>query len=540
MKTKFPWLKMRKKTEPEIPYESPLWLGNRSNGEYFHKQTPYERKLRSFVLNKADENARRLGLDRREFLASAMGMATTLWCVSHAAGCSSEDGPGGAGGSGGGGGICVPPQAMFDEDVACAVLGGDEFIFDVQTHWFSTEDMSRFPDSVKSTFAILGLSDQEAYVDGMFLRSPTHVAVLTSWPGTYCINEVDPCGMPLSNESMARSRDAINQLACNTQRVVQHFQLLPTDLAPIEQQKEFMKQLHCSTRVQGWKMYPGFNPSSIDSRLNRGYFLTDPAARELIQYGIELGVNVFSVHKGLAIGSFFEAEHNHPRDVGPAAKAFPGANFIIYHSGICSGFQDANGNSVCPPRNRSNPMAFLEGPYDPNETDPKGCNAFIRSLLDEGIGPNANVYAEVGSAIDNVMMDPLASQHFFGKLLKYVGVDRVVWGTDCLATRDSPLTYIEWFRTLEISQQLQEEYGYPPLDAEQKKKIFGLNAAKVYGIDPEQRRCEINSCPTSQLKHDLDGEFGPRRGIFNKPTGPATYDEYVEDVKKQRVLGRPG
>src|SRR5215208_3716192 len=115
MKTKFPWLKMRKKTQPEIPYETPIWMGNRSNGEYFHKQTPYEKKLRKFVLQKADENARRLGLDRREFLASAMGMATTLWCIGYAAGCSSdESGPAaaGAGGSGGtGGGLCVPPKA---------------------------------------------------------------------------------------------------------------------------------------------------------------------------------------------------------------------------------------------------------------------------------------------------------------------------------------------------------------------------------------------------------------------------------------------
>jgi predicted TIM-barrel fold metal-dependent hydrolase len=533
MKTKFPWLKLRRKTEPEIPYESPIWMGNRSNGEYFHKQTPYEKKLRQFVLDKADENARRLGLDRREFLASAMGMATTLWCIGYAAGCSSDEGapPPGAGGSGGG--LCVPPKAMFDEDVACTLLSGDEFIFDVQTHWFSTEDMSRFPDSVKSTFAVLGLSDEEAYVNGMFLQSDTHVSVLTSWPGTYCTNDVDPCGLPLSNDTMARSRDAINEMACKTQRVVQHFQLLPTDVASIDWQKEQMTRLHCTTRVQGWKMYPGFNPSSIDPSLNRGYFLTDPNARALIEHGIALGVNVFSVHKGLAIGSFFEAEHNHPRDVGPTAKAYPGANFIIYHSGICSGMSNASGNSVCD-------RSFIEGPYNESETDPKGVNAFIRSLKDAGVEPNSNVYAEVGSAIDQVMTNPTSSQHFFGKLMKHVGVDRVVWGTDCLATRPSPQQYIEWFRTLEISEQMQTEFGYPPLDAGQKAKIFGLNAAKVYGIDPEAKRCEVNSCQTAQLRRDLDGEFGPRRYTFQKPSGPSTYEEYVEEAKREMARGRPG
>jgi predicted TIM-barrel fold metal-dependent hydrolase len=539
MKTKFPWLKMRKKTQPEIPYETPIWMGSRSNGEYFHQQTPYEKKLRNFVLRKADENARRLGLDRREFLASAMGMATTLWCIGYASGCSSDDSAPPAGAGGTGGGLCVPPQAMFDEDVACAVIGGNgEFIFDVQTHWFSTTDMERFPDAVKATFAPLGLSNQETYVNGMFLQSDTHVAVLTSWPGTYCINEVDPCGMPLSNETMARSRDEINMLACNTQRVVQHFQLLPTDLATIEQQMEMMTELHCRTRVQGWKMYPGFNPSSIDSRLQRGYFLTDEPARRLIRHGIKLGVKTFSVHKGLAIGTYFEAEHNHPRDVGPAAKEHPDANFIIYHSGICSGMADpATGNSVCRPRSQ-----FIEGPYVDKATDPEplGVNAFIRSLEEAGIAPNSNVYAEVGSAINQVMTDPIASQHFFGKLMKYVGTERVVWGTDCLATSPSPQNYIEWFRTLEISEQLQQEHGYPPLNAEQKAKIFGLNAAKVYGVDPEARRCEVNSCPTAQLKRDLDGEFGPRRSVFQKPSGPETWEEYVEQAKQDMARGRPG
>src|SRR6188768_1361413 len=95
MKTKFPWLERRKKTEDELPLEPPIWMGNQSNGEYFHEQTPHERRLRKFVLQKADENARRVGLDRREFLASAMGMATTLWGIGLATSCASEDGSGG-------------------------------------------------------------------------------------------------------------------------------------------------------------------------------------------------------------------------------------------------------------------------------------------------------------------------------------------------------------------------------------------------------------------------------------------------------------
>src|SRR5215470_7053359 len=147
MKTRLPWLKLRRKTAPELPYEPPLWMRSRSNGEYFHFQTPYEKRLRQFVLEQADANARRIGMDRREFLASAVGMATTLWCINFASGC----GGGGGHQSGGDGStapLCVPPEAMFDENAACSALSGDEFIFDVQTHWFNEEDTTRFPQSV--------------------------------------------------------------------------------------------------------------------------------------------------------------------------------------------------------------------------------------------------------------------------------------------------------------------------------------------------------------------------------------------------------
>jgi len=553
---RYPWLKIPKKWEPEAPLEPPLPMGDLSNGEYFSFQTERDRKLRRFILEKADENARRVGLDRRQFLASAMGMATTLWCIQYVSGCSSDEnasgtggnagaggaggaggsgGVGGAGGAGGTGGACVPPDAMYDENAACAAIGGNEFIFDVQTHWFSSEDMARFPASVKNTFAILGLSNEDAYVNGLFLNSDTTMTVLTSWPGTYCSPDpanTDPCGLPLSNDRMAASRDRLNQLACNTQRVVQHFQLLPTDRMSIAEQKDLMTKLHCEKRVHGWKMYPGFNPSSIDPSLSRGYFLTDPNARALIEYALDLGVNRFSVHKGLAIGTFFEAEHNHPRDVGPAAKDYPRANFIIYHSAVCAGYADAQGNSSCT-------NAALEGAYDPNDPNPRGANALIRSLLDAGIQPNSNVYAEVGSAIDRVMRNTTAAQHFFGKLMKYVGPDRVVWGTDCLATQSTPQGYIEWFRTLPQNVALEQQNQYPPLDAEAKKRIFGLNAAKLYGVDVAAKRCQVRACPTAELKRRLDEEMGPRRWVFDSPLGPRTYRECLEEARKSAVLGRP-
>jgi uncharacterized protein len=528
MKTKFPWLKLRKKTHPELELEPPLWMGNQSNGEYFHTQTRHEKKLRQFVLEKADENARRVGMDRREFLASAMGMATTLWSISYASGCSSDES--GGGGKGGGGPLCIPPEAMYDEAAACEAIGGDEFIFDVQTHWFSAEDTVRFPQSVKDIFGpLFAIANEDSYIRGMFLESDTTMAVLTSWPGTYCSEDpsnTDPCGLPLSNDSMARSRERINALACNTERVIQHFQVLPNDVTALERQMELMTQLHCEQRVAGWKMYPGFASQSIDPRGSQGYFLTDPNARTIIEHGLKLGVKRFSVHKGLPIGSFFEQVHNHPRDVGPTARDYPEATFIIYHSGICSGFAQCD-------------AAFAEGPYDPAEADPKGVNALIRSLEEGGIKPGQNVYAEVGSAINRVQDDPIQAAHFFGKLMKYVGVDRVVWGTDSVIG-GSPQPFIQWFRALTIPADMQAQYGYPPLDDTNKRKIFGLNAAALYGVDVDAKRCQVDACPTALLKRRLDDEFGPNRWAFQRPGGPKTWEEFVEHSRKAAALGRPG
>src|SRR6187551_439205 len=114
-KTKAPWLKLRKKTDPEWHEAPPVRLGNHSNGEYYHEQTPRERLMRKEIMRRADEKARYIGMDRREFLASSMGMATTM-AVINQMGCGSgssggkDDGvePDGGGGGPEGGSGTIP------------------------------------------------------------------------------------------------------------------------------------------------------------------------------------------------------------------------------------------------------------------------------------------------------------------------------------------------------------------------------------------------------------------------------------------------
>ena len=76
---------------------------------------------------------------------------------------------------------------------------------------------------------------------------------------------------------------------------------------------------------------------------------------------------------------------------------------------------------------------------------------------------------------------PVEAAHVLGKLLRAVGPDRIVWGTDSI-WYGSPQPLIDAFRTFEIPTRMQEEFGYPPLTVETKAKILGVNARSVYGI----------------------------------------------------------
>ena len=82
---------------------------------------------------------------------------------------------------------------------------------------------------------------------------------------------------------------------------------------------------------------------------------------------------------------------------------------------------------------------------------------------------------------------PEMCMHLIGKNVKTYGADHVIWGTDCLWW-GSPQWVIDAFKRFQISDELCEKFGYKKLSKEDKAKIFGLNAARVYGIDVKAKR----------------------------------------------------
>jgi len=72
-----------------------------------------------------------------------------------------------------------------------------------------------------------------------------------------------------------------------------------------------------------------------------------------------------------------------------------------------------------------------------------------------------------------------------GKLLRALGPDNILWGTDCV-WYGSPQHLIDAFRAFQIPESFQEQFGYPPLTADVKDRIMSRNARRVYGVSDEQ------------------------------------------------------
>ncbi len=431
-----------KKSAPNETPKLPVKIDSTSNGEYWPEPLPARLEhLKRSALEAADRHARKRGLSRREYLASTCGAATVFLALNQL-GCK-------------GGRYQVREDATLDQGAADAALKGNEFIFDVQTHEITDEgawwDQSRptaasflqmLPQAQCGASSWQQCYTEDVLIKEVFLDSDTQYAVLSALWG-------EPHPTPV--ELAAQTRERVSKLEGN--RRLQIHGIVQPNAQPVAQLREQMQALHEQWKVNAWKLYPVWGPEGV------GYWLTDELGTATIQQGLDLGVRLFAVHKGLPLPGM-KPEYTRPMDVGPAARMFPKASFLIYHSGFEYG--------------------RTEGPYDPTAT--RGVDALIRSLEENGIGKDGNVYAELGSLWNHVLRNPDEAAHTLGKLLKHLGEDRILWGTDCI-WYGSPQDQIQALRSFEISPEFQERYGYPALTPQAKRKIFGLNAARVYGVD---------------------------------------------------------
>ncbi|MEO7668435.1 MAG: amidohydrolase family protein [Polyangia bacterium] len=150
-------------------------------------------------------------------------------------------------------------------------------------------------------------------------------------------------------------------------------------------------------------------------------------------------------------------------------------------------------------------------------------------MIDNRLGPTGNFYAELGSTWFSLMASMNQAAHVLGKLLKCLGPDRILWGTDSY-NNGGPQPQIQAFRAFQIPESMQTMYGYPALTPEVKRKIFGLNAAAVYGIDPQVLRQKISQDQINAIvlaRRDNPGAFPDFARPRHPPHGPRTRREYL-------------
>jgi predicted TIM-barrel fold metal-dependent hydrolase len=171
---------------------------------------------------------------------------------------------------------------------------------------------------------------------------------------------------------------------------------------------------------------------------SRGYKLTDPWAERYLALCEKLGVKNIHVHKGPTIIPL-DRDAFDVADIDHAATNFQGLDFIVEHCGL--------------PR----------------------LDDFCWIATQE-----TNVYGGLAVALPFIRKQPKYFAHVISQLLMWLGPDKLLYGSDYGIW--TPDWLIDAFMDFELPDDVAKECGVT-LDLEAKKKILGLNAARLYGID---------------------------------------------------------
>ena len=78
-------------------------------------------------------------------------------------------------------------------------------------------------------------------------------------------------------------------------------------------------------------------------------------------------------------------------------------------------------------------------------------------------------------------------------------------------------------QTFQISRESQQRHGYPELTAQLKRRVFGLNAAQVYGLKPDAMRRKLAKDRVQKSKLDYLNDPQPTFATY----GPRTRREWL-------------
>src|SRR5688572_813233 len=474
-----------------------------SNGEYMPiGQTDKQKEVEARLTALSAQAAKALGMSRRKFLTTSGGFAASFIAMNQVFGEFFD---------------VRPIDMLIPEAYAAGGPPKGLFVFDDQTHIIRSSrvgpgntlrgiaqglqtSLNPLPPAAdelgRINFpwnpALVGLPNLNSnfhlaqYMKDVYLDSQVTVAIMTNnnsaaIPDTggsrppRSVQESEAFEILTAEQTMA-TRDWVNQLAGST-RMLGHGQLYTGvgNLWFIEEQIERLKP-DC------WKGYNVARAAKLDddplSEMTR-WALDDeviayPTYAKIDEYarkdnGAILkkfpGFRNISIHKGLQTNDTTNSPTvGHPSDIPKAARDWPQFNFIIYHSGIKPSFWVLNA------LNEIRSGVTREGVPDISWTTEFAVLS----------APFKNVYAEIGTTFaSTVITFPTVCAHILGQLLKFMGEDRVVFGSDAV-WYGSPQWQIEALWRFQIPEDMRKKYGYPELTQVVKRKILGLNSARLY------------------------------------------------------------
>lgn len=466
--------------------DSPIPTQPVSNEEFLPRpQNKQQKQWESLIGEIADEKSKKVGMSRRDYMRSSMGLATAFFAANKVYGEQWD----------------VTEEETVDSAVTDEKFPkGEYFIIDVQTHFTDGVAIGfRKAEFVKNMGFDLE-ENPDAYsftnfVKEIYFDSETSMAVISGVPGKEINKNLagkvlegrDRRGGILPSWLMSKRKGDINDMAggqrafCQGNCAPNHYWDRANNKPNFSELFEQMEREVKNYGIDSWKWYCHTDPG----RSGNGFRMDDEQmAYPFFEKSKELGLNVFSCHKGFSSQSRTLGHFAHPGDLEKAAKDHPDLTFIAYHSALKHGPDE--------------PQFSADGFYDPTTGD-FAWHAELMNIKERNPEID-NIYPEIGSSFGLLAIaNPEMCQHLIGKNIKHFGADHVIWGTDCLWW-GSPQWVIDAMKRFQISDRLCEKFGYEKVTKEDKAKIFGLNAAKIYKFDVNERLKAIPGDALSKLK----------------------------------------
>ncbi len=110
------------------------------------------------------------------------------------------------------------------------------------------------------------------------------------------------------------------------------------------------------------------------------------------------------------------------------------------------------------------------------------------------------MYAGLAVVLPFIHPRPRYFAEVMANLLFWIGPDKMLFGSDYAIWE--PKWLIEKFAAFEMPEDLKAEFGVD-MTMEAKRKILGLNAARLYGIDPDEHMKKVKGDVLSQQAEKL-------------------------------------